>query len=129
MNDRRTDEEISSPQRGMIAAGALPPAAVRSSGGAPVLLHVVMWRLVDRADAEPLRERLLRLSGCVPGLLSLEAGIALETDLADGADVVLVTRFRDAAALAAYLEHPEHQALAGWLRPRRAERRVVDCRP
>ncbi|HAZ60512.1 MAG TPA: stress responsive protein [Gammaproteobacteria bacterium] len=94
-----------------------------------MLLHVVMWRLVDRNDAGPLRERLLGLAGCVPGLLSIEVGVSLEPDVADGADVVLVSRFQDAKALAAYIEHPAHRAVGDWLRPRRSERRVVDCRP
>jgi len=94
-----------------------------------MLMHVVMWRLKERSDAGPLADRLAALKGCVPGLLSLEVGVSLEAGLADGADVVLVTRFEDAAALAAYLEHPAHGVVADWLRPRRSERRVVDCRP
>jgi len=84
---------------------------------------------VDRQDAEPLRERLIGLRGCVPGLLSIEVGVAIEPGVTDGADVVLVSRFQDAEALAAYLEHPAHRAVGDWLRPRRSERRVVDCRP
>jgi hypothetical protein len=92
-----------------------------------MLLHVVMWCLRERGDAEELAARLRALDGCVPGLLGLEVGIAADAGVADGADVVLVSRFTDAQALAAYGGHPQHQALAEWLRPRRSERRVVDA--
>jgi quinol monooxygenase YgiN len=39
---------------------------------------------------------------------------------------VLVSAFADAAALDAYLNHPQHHRVAAELGPMRAERRVVD---
>jgi hypothetical protein len=97
-----------------------------------MLVHVVMWRLIQndpsdspQALAEQLVLRLRQLSHCVDGLMELQAGRhALEAT--DAADVVLVARFTDEAALAAYQRHPAHLELAAWLKPRRTERRVVD---
>jgi predicted protein tyrosine phosphatase len=40
--------------------------------------------------------------------------------------VLLLTRHQDAAGLQAYAEHPVHQELLTWIRPRIADRVVVD---
>ena len=43
-------------------------------------------------------------------------------------DLVLRSTHADEAGLLAYVEHPVHQELLVWLRPRLADRAVVDAR-
>jgi hypothetical protein len=43
-------------------------------------------------------------------------------------DLVLRSTHADEHGLIGYLEHPVHQELLTWLRPRLAERAVVDAR-
>jgi heme-degrading monooxygenase HmoA len=93
--------------------------------------HIVMWRVAGtnaderRANAERVRAAFEAMRGRVPGLRRLEVG--LDMSRADHAcDMVLLTDFDDAAALAAYATHPEHlraKAAAGNLR---IERYQVD---
>lgn len=97
-----------------------------------MIRHVVMWRLHEpgagRSKAEVARELaagLRALRGCVDGLLELDAGVN-ELEDPNSSDLVLLATFRDARALEAYLAHPLHRAVAGRLKPLRAERRVVD---
>lgn len=87
------------------------------------LTHAVMFTLTDSADAVEAAQRLRAMAGRIPTLLSIEAGTS-----ADGSapHVLLVTRHPDAAGLQAYQEHPVHQELLGWIRPRIADRVVVD---
>ncbi len=87
------------------------------------LTHAVMFTLTDPADAAEAVQRLRDLGGRIPSLLELQAGAS-----GDGSapHVLLVTRHADAQGLADYQEHPVHQDLLGWIRPRIAERRVVD---
>ncbi len=89
------------------------------------LHHVVMFRLQDPVDAAEAVDRLRAMSGRIPSLLSLRAGRA--TNSGEGAgDLVLITEHADAAGLADYAAHPVHQELLGWIRPRIADRTVVD---
>lgn len=95
------------------------------------LKHIVMWRVGGataderRRNAEQVRAAFEPLRGRVPGLRHLEIG--LDTSAADYAcDLVLVSEFDDAQALAAYATDPEHlraKAAAGDLR---VERYQVD---
>jgi hypothetical protein len=87
------------------------------------LTHAVMFTLTDPADAAEAVGRLRALSGRIGTLLSLEAGAS-----ADGSapHVLLVTRHADEEGLREYQEHPVHQDLLGWIRPRIANRTVVD---
>lgn len=87
--------------------------------------HVVMWSLKDPADAPAFKAALDRCAGLVPGMLEFRVGIRAE-GLEASADVVLVSRFTDEAALAAYQEHPVHREVAAQIGPLRAERHVLD---
>ena len=91
-----------------------------------MLTHAVMMKLTDRADTVEAVERLRALDGRIPDLLSIEV---LADDLSrDGAyDLILRSTHRDEAGLLGYLEHPAHQDLLAWLRPRLAARCVVDA--
>jgi hypothetical protein len=87
------------------------------------LTHAVMFTLTDPADAAEAVDRLRALSGRIESLLSLEAGTAAE---GSAPHVLLVTRHADAEGLRDYQEHPVHQDLLGGIRPRIAQRTVVD---
>lgn len=87
--------------------------------------HIVIWTLHDAADAPRFKALLDACANLVPGMPVFEVGIRTQ-GLEANADVVLVSGFTDAAALAAYQNHPQHQAVAAQLGPMRRERRVVD---
>jgi len=86
--------------------------------------HIVMWRLREEANGMGRREnalaikgRLEGLSGKIPGLLRIEAGVA---------DEVLLSEFTDMQALALYQKHPLHEAVRDFIVTAAAGRAVVD---
>ncbi len=87
------------------------------------LTHAVMFTLHNPADAEEAVARLRAMAGRIPSLLGIEVGTS-----ADGSapHVLLLTRHADAAGLREYAEHPVHEDLLAWIRPRIAGRTVVD---
>jgi len=90
-----------------------------------LITHVVLMKLTDRADAPEAKRRAEALAGVVPSLRSVR--VDLDTLGLDGSsDLALTTTHDDAAGLRAYAEHPAHQDLLGWLRPRLAGRAAVD---
>jgi len=90
-----------------------------------MIRHVVMWRLNDPADAPRFCALLDSCRGLVDGMVEFEPGIRSE-GMEANVDVLLVSTFTDRAALKAYLEHPQHQAVAAQLGPLRASRCVLD---
>ena len=90
-----------------------------------MLRHIVMWSLNDPADAERFRAELLSCVGLVPGMREFDVGIRRD-GLEANCDVVLVSAFDDAAALAAYTVHSHHQGVVGRIRPLAKSRSVVD---
>jgi hypothetical protein len=91
-----------------------------------VITHVVMMNLHHSADRLEAVEWLRALEGQIPELRSIEV---LADELGrDGAyDLVLRSTHDDERGLVGYLEHPAHQELLVWLRPRLATRAVVDA--
>ena len=87
------------------------------------LTHAVMFTLHDPADAPEAVERLRALGGRIPTLLSVAAGTSSS---GSAPHVLLITTHADEAGLQAYQVHPVHQELLGWIRPRIADRAVVD---
>ncbi len=93
--------------------------------------HVVMWKLRGaspeerREHAARVRDALHTLVGKIPGMSSLEVGLATASD-DESADVVLITTHESWQALEAYQKHSEHQAVARTIGALRVERRVVD---
>jgi quinol monooxygenase YgiN len=63
--------------------------------------------------------------GIVPGILKLEVAVA-GPDLEATYDVVLYSEFADRAALDAYQEHPQHQALKPFFGAVRDARQCMD---
>lgn len=90
-----------------------------------MLTHIVMFSFSNPADIAEAVVRLRGLQGKIPSLLSLKCG----TNAREGEhalEVVLVTEHESLAGLLAYIEHPVHQELVGWLSPRISKRAVVD---
>lgn len=90
------------------------------------LHHVVLFGLHDPSDAAEAVQRLRAMGGQIPSLLSIRAGAASNPGGDPAANLVLITEHEDEAGLAAYVNHPLHLALLEWLRPRIANRTVVD---
>ena len=90
-----------------------------------MIRHVVMWTLKNPAEAPRFKALLDSCKGLVPGMLEFEVGIRSE-GLEASVDVMLVSAFRDAAALAAYQDHPQHRAVGAQLGPMRQTRQVLD---
>lgn len=88
--------------------------------------HIVLISFTDRDDAPEAKHRLEALPAEVPEIASLE--VVLDALRAPGAyDLALTTTHTSPQTLAAYQDHPVHQAFLQWLRPRLAARAVVDA--
>ena len=97
-----------------------------------MIKHIVMWKLKEHAEgadkasnAVKMKALLDTCNNLVPGMLKLEAAIAVPT-LEATYDVVLYTEFADRAALDAYQEHPTHQAIKPFIGAVRSERQCMD---
>jgi quinol monooxygenase YgiN len=87
--------------------------------------HVVVWTLHDSADIPRFQALLEDCRQLVPGILEFDIGVR-QAGFEANADVVLVSTFADAEALAAYQQHPQHQAVGRAVAGMRKERRVID---
>jgi len=97
-----------------------------------VVKHIVMWRLKEEAEGRSreenallIKEKLEGLVGQIPGLLAIEVGIDFSAT-PDSAHIVLYSEFTDRDALAAYHQHPAHQAVAPLVGVARSSRQLVD---
>ena len=90
-----------------------------------MIKHVVMWKLKNAADAPHIKAQLDTCIDLVPGMRRFE--VATRTPALDAnCDVVLYSEFEDAAALAAYQNHPHHQQISTGLGVLRDTRSVLD---
>lgn len=91
--------------------------------------HVVLFKLKAEATAgqrEALLAALKGLREAVPGIVDLSCGVNF-SERSQGYEIGLVVRFRDRAALDAYLPHPAHRAVVEEkIQPIREETIVVD---
>jgi len=90
-----------------------------------MIKHIVMWKLKNKADAEPLKQALEALRGRIPGLLNIEVGIDFNQS-EQAADVVLYSELASKDALAGYQAHPEHKAVIPMVQAVTIARTVVD---
>ena len=97
-----------------------------------MIKHIVMWKLKEQAEgadrAANAREMKRRLDECahiVPGILTFEVTLA-QPDLEATYDVVLYSEFSDQEALAAYVQHPTHQAVVPFIGAIREARQCMD---
>jgi len=98
-----------------------------------MIKHIVMWKLKDSFKSavkaqlcREVKDRLETLPLLVPGLLQFEVGCSFTPPSDASADVVLLTAFKDKAALAQYDTHPEHEKVKAYIRERVLERRTAD---
>ena len=98
-----------------------------------MLTHVVWWTLKPEAqgrnaaqNAALLKERLDALRGRIPSLKDLSVGVEVLGSSTEQAGLVLVSRHDDAEGLAAYVSHPEHQAVGAILKELVATRKAID---
>jgi hypothetical protein len=77
-----------------------------------VIQHIVLIKPktdIDSAAIEAARERLVALSGTIPGLLSVVWGTNTSTEgKSQGFELGFVMEFAGPDDVAAYLPHPEH---------------------
>lgn len=97
-----------------------------------MIRHVVMWKLKSEDEGESravnqqkMKIRLEKLEDKIPHILSLEVGTNISTEDTTH-DIVLCTEFRSLADLDAYREHPEHRAVAEFIRQVTESRAALD---
>jgi len=90
-----------------------------------MIRHIVIFTLKRPEDAPKVKALLDSCKGLVPGMHEFDVGIKTE-GLEANADVVLISTFADAAALAAYQPHPHHQGVVALIREMAATRHVLD---
>ncbi len=90
-----------------------------------MIRHIVIFTLKRPEDAPKVKALLDSCKGLVPGMHEFDVGIKTE-GLEANCDVVLISTFEDAAALAAYQPHPHHQGVVAQIREMAASRYVLD---
>ena len=97
-----------------------------------MLRHIVMWKLKEHAEGadraanrEKARALLLACARLDPGMLDFEVGAPSE-GLECTYDLVLMSSFRDRAALQAYQNHPQHVALKPFMKAVVESRQCMD---
>ncbi|WP_078409090.1 Dabb family protein [Priestia abyssalis] len=80
--------------------------------------HIVIVKFSETTTQEQLLEvveRFKALKNHLSGVIDLQAGLNF-SEKSQGYDVVLTVRFENREALEAYGPHPEHQAVAAFIR-------------
>ena len=96
-----------------------------------MLRHVVAWKLAAEDPTTKLEHsaeiaaRLTALVPIIPQIRTLTVG-PNAVDIAGNWDVVLVADYDDADGLRAYIDDPDHQEAASYIRSVVAERASVD---
>jgi len=97
-----------------------------------MIKHIVFWKLKDHAEGADRATNALKLKALldacadlVPGILAFEAAVA-QPGLEATYDLILNSEFTDAAALAAYADHPQHVALKPFIGAVREARQCMD---
>jgi quinol monooxygenase YgiN len=90
-----------------------------------MITHIVMWKLKKPGDAAQFKGLLESCHDLVPGMERFEVAIRTP-QLEANCDVVLYSEFSNAAALAAYQNHPEHNQISAVLGKLRETRSVLD---
>lgn len=98
-----------------------------------MLTHIVWWTMKNEADGKSAQENIALiksalegLRGRIPALKELAVGANILPGSTEEAQLVLVTRHEDAAGLAEYAAHPEHQKVVALLKNATASRKAID---
>ena len=97
-----------------------------------MIKHIVMWKLKEQAEgadratnAGKMKALLDACADLVPGIFKFETALA-QPGLECTYDVVLYSEFASSAALDAYQQHPQHQALKPFFGAVREARQCMD---
>ncbi len=101
---------------GLIPAG-LPKAALGEEAGSVFHVFAFQWKAEATEDQKARARRdIAAFQGQISGLLETHVGPNI-SPRGKGYTFGGIMRFKDKAALDAYVQHPAHQALLGWLVP------------
>ncbi|MGM0462532.1 MAG: Dabb family protein [Fibrobacterota bacterium] len=90
-----------------------------------MIKHIVMWKF-DSEDAVQKAQKLLEeLPAKISQIVDYEAGINISPRPA-ALDLVLYSSFRNQDDLAAYAQHPDHVAVASFIKSHAEKTHVVD---
>lgn len=90
-----------------------------------MLVHVVLMKFADAADAAKAKLRLEELADVVPSIRSIEVAVdELATEVSW--HLHMRTTHRDADDLRTYQAHPAHKEFGAWVRPLLLSRAAVD---
>jgi len=95
------------------------PELVKAESESASVFHVFafQWKpATSDAQKERAAKEIAAFQGLIPGLLQTHVGPNL-SPRGKGYTFGGVMQFKDKAALEAYVQHPAHQALLGWLVP------------
>jgi hypothetical protein len=92
-----------------------------------MLKHLVLFKLHTQHQSRgpELVDKLNKLNGIIPSLISLHAGIDVLHSPASW-DLGLIAEFEDLDALEAYRIHPEHQKVVALVQEICSDRAVLD---
>ena len=90
-----------------------------------MIVHMVMFKFENEADAKASQEKLLAMRGRVPSMLSIEAGLDF-TKSDRSYDLGLVTHHKTQEDLEAYRVDPVHQEVAAFIGARKTAAAAVD---
>jgi hypothetical protein len=91
----------------------------RAAENSPIVFHVFAFQWKEgttEAQKERATSEILAFQGVIPGLLQTHVGPNLSSR-GNGYTFGGIMQFADKASLAAYPQHPAHQALLQWLVP------------
>ena len=101
----------------LIPAGLPKPAAAEDQGAAVFHVFAFQWKPdATEAQKQNARKDIAAFQGQIPGLLETHVG-PNTSPRGKGYTFGGIMRFKDQAALDAYVQHPAHQALLKWLVP------------
>jgi hypothetical protein len=90
-----------------------------------MVTHVVFFKFSSPEEAQEARRLLLAMQGRIPGLVGVEAGLDF-TRSERSFDLALITRHEDRQSLDVYRDHPVHQEVVQFIRPRATASAAVD---
>lgn len=98
-----------------------------------MLTHIVWWTMKSEAEGKSaaenaalIKSKLEGLRGRIPALKDLTIGTKILPSTTEETELTLVTRHDDAAGLAEYAAHPEHQEALALIQATTASRRAID---
>ena len=90
-----------------------------------MITHIVLFKLIDRRNAQKAMDVLLGMKGRIPQLRHIEAGIdVLHSDRSY--DLALITKFDSMEDLKAYQAHPVHVEVLKYMTSVRESSVTVD---